>query len=273
MRVLVVRRSSVARGNPRNVLVNDLISKAKRASLHVATRGKKRHGKVGVESTVIGFSSACHVVTHTAQLAQPAPELVALREHALAALFDEGVELGREGAHARAQVVEVEVDAWQLHQRGVVVVVVARVGVRGRRGAVVTLGGAERRGGGGEGGGRWGGGAGGDGGRHFFWRGDCFVDQSRSRKAISTLGWCSCRWACVCVCVCLCVCVRDLWWWLSFGGCARGSKARLRCGGKQWLMTKLLPGQRPYCVQPSPSSSIRELTPSFGYIEVEDHAR
>lgn len=63
---------------------------------------------------------------HTAQLAQPSSKLIALLQHALAALFDKRVKFGCEGVHALAQVFEIEVDARELSER------VVGVG-RGRR--------------------------------------------------------------------------------------------------------------------------------------------
>lgn len=53
----------------------------------------------------------------TFQLRDRHRELVALLQHALAALLYEGVEARRELGHAVAQIVEAEVDAWEAVRR------------------------------------------------------------------------------------------------------------------------------------------------------------
>lgn len=50
---------------------------------------------------------------HTLKLSHVDAELVALFQHALAALLNKGIKLGRELCHALAQIVEAKVDAGQ----------------------------------------------------------------------------------------------------------------------------------------------------------------
>lgn len=57
----------------------------------------------------------------TVEFAETCSEVIALLEHSFAATLDVGVEFGAEFAHAPAQVVEVEVDCWELGERAVAV--------------------------------------------------------------------------------------------------------------------------------------------------------
>ena len=79
----------------------------------------------------------------TIQLAETGSKVIALFEDSFAAAFDVGVEFAGEIAHAPAEVVEIEVDGWELGERAVAVGEGVAGILVGLRCAEVALRGAE----------------------------------------------------------------------------------------------------------------------------------